>query len=89
MIAEPRAGFVKDLKRRGLTPEEREILQGFLTHINEDADLVELYGEHALREEWAGYLECHLAGDWLVIYKRLKGRIVLYRCGTHAELFLE
>lgn len=87
MIAEPRPGFYRDLKRRGLNPAEREILRGFLRDIAEDADLAEAYGEHPLTGAWAGYLECHLDGDWLVIYKRFRDRVALYRTGTHAELF--
>lgn len=63
------------------------MLADFLHDIREDADLVERYGEHELMEDWAGYLECHLGGDWLVIYKRFSDRIVLYRTGTHADLF--
>ena len=87
MIAEPRASFVRDLKKRGMNPEEREVLRDFLNDLTEGVDLVDRYGEHELIDDWAGYLECHLADDWLVIYRRFRDRVVLYRTGTHKELF--
>lgn len=31
--------------------------------------------------------ECHLAGDWLLIYQRDAENLVLIRTGSHNELF--
>ena len=45
------------------------------------------YDEHPLRDNWQGYLDCHLAGDLVVIYKRTTRRIILARIGTHTEIF--
>ncbi|MDP3295266.1 MAG: type II toxin-antitoxin system YafQ family toxin [Nevskia sp.] len=83
----PRASFAKDLRKRGLTAEDRVELAAFRELLLTGEPLPAAYNEHALREDWAGYLECHLAGDWLVIYKRHPGSVVLYRTGTHGELF--
>lgn len=68
---------------------------------NFDAELVayavELLGEgkplpasfklHPLEHDWAGFMEFHLDGDWLVIYRERGGEIWLHRTGTHADLF--
>jgi mRNA interferase YafQ len=46
-----------------------------------------------LKGEWAGYRECHIGGDFLLIYKLDAGSkvdlIVFVRTGTHADLFSE
>jgi len=47
--------------------------------------------DHPLRGNWDGYRECHIGGDFLLIYKidgngRI-GLVVFVRTGTHAELF--
>jgi mRNA interferase YafQ len=42
---------------------------------------------HPLRGEWKGYWECHVAPDWLLIYKVSEDEVALARTGTHADLF--
>lgn len=39
------------------------------------------------RVDWRGYMECHLAPDWLLIYCERGDEVVWVRMGTHAELF--
>jgi mRNA interferase YafQ len=49
------------------------------------------YLDHALTGEWANHRECHIGGDFLLIYKLEKSnadeRIIFIRAGSHAELF--
>jgi mRNA interferase YafQ len=49
-----------------------------------------------LKGEWAGTRECHIGGDFLLIYQLDEavspagmpaGMIVFIRAGTHSELF--
>jgi mRNA interferase YafQ len=42
---------------------------------------------HPLKGEWRGYWECHVAPDWLLIYKMTDEEVLLARTGTHADLF--
>jgi mRNA interferase YafQ len=47
--------------------------------------------DHALSGTWEGHRECHVGGDFLLIY-RLHGKapadaIAFARAGTHADLF--
>lgn len=49
--------------------------------------LPEPFREHALKGEFAGFTECHLDADWLLIYRVLRHRIVFHRTGTHRDLF--
>lgn len=43
--------------------------------------------EHALTGNWAGYKECHVSPDWLLIYRVEGNELRLARTGTHADLF--
>ena len=47
--------------------------------------------DHALVGDWADHRECHVGGDFLLIYQ-LQGsgvneQIIFVRVGTHADLF--
>jgi len=48
--------------------------------------------DHALKGAWANHRECHVGGDFLLIYQvrdspKPGGSINFVRAGTHAELF--
>lgn len=43
--------------------------------------------DHALGGEWAGWRDCHLEPDWLLIYKLSDDELILGRTGTHSDLF--
>jgi mRNA interferase YafQ len=45
--------------------------------------------DHALKGEWADHRECHVGGDFLLIYRADVDAVVFVRAGTHAELFEE
>jgi mRNA interferase YafQ len=59
-----------------------------------DGPLGPEWKDHPLKGEWAGYRECHIGGDFLLIYKvddsaGKGGAIVFIRAGAHSELFNE
>lgn len=43
--------------------------------------------DHSLTGNYAGFRECHIEPDWLLIYRQDKNELLLYRTGTHADLF--
>ena len=43
--------------------------------------------DHNLSGNYAGYRECHVEPDWLLIYRQDENELLLYRTGTHADLF--
>jgi mRNA interferase YafQ len=47
--------------------------------------------DHAPSGDWAGHRECHVGGDFLLIYtvddSGKSGLVVFVRSGTHSELF--
>ena len=60
-----------------------------LALIANDAPLGPEWLDHPLKGEWAGYRECHIGGDFLLIYKLDADLIIFVRTGTHADLFGE
>ncbi len=47
------------------------------------------YRDHPLRGRWYGYRGCHIANDWVLVYRvdgnRLK--LMLTRTGTHVDVY--
>jgi mRNA interferase YafQ len=47
--------------------------------------------DHTLTGDWRGHRECHVGGDFLLIYRLDEsvktGLVVFVRSGTHSELF--
>ena len=57
--------------------------------IANDAPLGPEWQDHPLKGDWADHRECHVGGDFLLIY-RIEGNAVAFvRAGTHAGLFSE
>ena len=57
--------------------------------IANDAPLGPEWLDHPLKGERTDYRECHVGGDFLLIYQVEGNAIVFVRVGTHAELFSE
>ena len=47
------------------------------------------YRDHPLTGDYAGFRECHILPDWLLIYRIEEGELYLFlsRTGTHSDLF--
>lgn len=43
--------------------------------------------DHSLSGNYTGYRECHIEPDWLLIYQQNENELILYRTGTHSDLF--
>lgn len=43
--------------------------------------------DHNLSGNYSGYRECHIEPDWLLIYRQENDELLLYRTGTHSDLF--
>lgn len=42
---------------------------------------------HPLQGDYGDCMECHLGGDWLLIWRATPDEIVFVRTGTHDDLF--
>ncbi len=85
----PTARFRKEVKRaakRGL-PMER--LEHVIDELAEGKMLAPQFRDHALTGDFAGYRECHVQPDWLLVYRIDKEilTLVLAYTGTHSNLF--
>ena len=72
----------------------KRLKEVILLLVANDGPLPAQWKDHPLKGEWAGYRECHVGGDFLLIYKvddhaGKSGTIVLVRAGTHSDLFKE
>ncbi len=80
--------FKKDLKRYLHQPKKLKALQEVLEMLKREIPLPEKYRLHSLRGEYSGSFECHIEGDFLLIwYDELDNSIALFRLGSHSELF--
>ncbi len=61
--------------------------QAMLLLIADDAPLGAEWLDHALKGQWADHRECHIGGDFLLIYQTTDTSVVFVRAGTHSELF--
>ena len=72
----------------------KRLKQIVLDLIAADAPLGPEWRDHALKGDWSGHRECHIGGDFLLIYTLddtmgKSGTVIFVRAGTHAELFQE
>ena len=83
--------FERDFRRlkRRLSPQvlDYETLQYVFELLQRGKTLPEVFREHGLDGDYAGFTECHIDADWLLVYRLTRSRIVFYRTGTHRELF--
>lgn len=87
----PTSQFKRDYKRmkkRGLNMAELQIV---LDKLCADKPLEERHRDHALVGRYAGFRECHIRPDWLLVYAIDKDKLILVasRTGTHSDLFDE
>jgi mRNA interferase YafQ len=67
-----------------------QLKEAMMLLIANEAPLGPEWKDHELKGNWNGYRECHIGGDFLLIYKLEKAQseiVVFVRAGTHAELF--
>ena len=82
-------GFQKDWERLGRSGrfDLKRLKEVMLLLIANDAPLGPEWFDHALKGEWADHRECHVGGDFLLIYTADDRQITFVRAGTHADLF--
>lgn len=77
---------ILQLKAREAVKEKLEVI---VEMIRQRKVLGSTYKDHALHGAWAGYRECHIKPDVLLLYE-VDGRvrlITLVNIGSHSELF--
>ena len=81
--------FEKDIKN--LKKQNKDLTELFdvVNSIAKGETLDKKYKDHKLVGNFNNYRECHIENDFLLVYKIEKDKLVLilYRAGTHSEIF--
>ena len=81
--------YLKDLKQARRRQLDESKLNDIILLLMNDKGLPAKNKDHALKGNYKGCRECHITPDWLLIYKRDEGRLILalVRNGSHSDLF--
>ena len=81
--------FKKDLKLAKKQGKELEKLFDVVNILADGGALDARFRDHELSGNYKGTRECHIEPDWLLIYEIRNEVLVLmlYRLGTHSDLF--
>ena len=79
--------FRKDFKRVKKRGYDMKLLEDVIDLLLNEQPLAERYRDHSLSGNYAGFRECHILPDWLLVYRVEGSELVLYRTGTHSGLF--
>jgi mRNA interferase YafQ len=74
----------KKVLRRG---KDIEKLLNVVDILSEGKKLSLEYHDHPLRGTYKDKRDCHIEPDWILIYAVEDNELVLYRTGSHPELF--
>ena len=85
----PTTRFRRDIKRCKKRGWNLELLNVVFDLLEVTGELPQQYGTHSLRGEYAGCLDAHIEGDWVLIFEVHEDAkvIVLRRTGTHQDVF--
>jgi mRNA interferase YafQ len=61
--------------------------EAMLLLVAADSPLGPEWSDHPLKGDWADHRECHIGGDFLLIYRLDGDSLTFVRAGTHTELF--
>lgn len=89
LILKTTSRFRKDYelaKKRGL---DISLLKAVINSLLSEKTLEPEHKDHALLGRYAGFRECHILPDWLLIYCIDQDALILTisRTGTHSDLF--
>ena len=66
-------------------------LEQVMSKIVEEKTLEPVHRDHALRGEWKNYRDCHIEGDWVLIYQVMtiegKETVIFHATDNHSNLF--
>lgn len=81
--------FCKDLKLMQKRGMNLELLNNVVSLLENGETLPAKYQDHALIGNYAGFRECHIKGNWLLVYRINNNELflLLSRTGSHSDLF--
>lgn len=81
--------FKKDLKLAAKRGYDLGLLNKVVERLASCKQLPDEYRDHELKGPFAGFRECHIQADWLLVYRVHEDTLILFlsRTGTHSDLF--
>jgi mRNA interferase YafQ len=79
--------FKKDVERIKRSGRQMERLSEAIDLLAESKPLPSINRDHQLVGNMKDYRECHLGGDWLLVYQLSDDTVTFIRTGSHSELF--
>ncbi|MBR3569461.1 MAG: type II toxin-antitoxin system YafQ family toxin [Oscillibacter sp.] len=81
--------FKRDYKRLVKQGRDMSLLKSVVEALQKQAPLGAKYLDHPLVSNWKGFRECHVASDWILVYRVSSKELTLTlsRTGSHSEVF--
>ena len=81
----------RDVKRMCKRGKDMAKLEAVLRLLSANKPMPASYQDHQLKGKLHDFRECHIEGDWLLIYQIIEDKLLLYamETGTHSDLFGE
>ena len=80
--------YKKDFKRYKNQPKKLKKLFEILELLENEKPIPAVNSPHTLKGKYQGFWECHIEGDFLLIWiDKINNIIELVRLGSHSELF--
>ena len=81
------AQYRRDLRRAARRGKDPELLRYVIDKLVAGEPLEQSFRAHRLSGNMAGYWECHIEHDWLLVWEDDGETIILRRTGTHDDIF--
>ena len=82
----PGQKFKADVRRLAAAGKSMTKLEAIIDMLATRMPLPAARVDHALKGKLIGYRDCHIEGDWVLIYAVTDTDLLLYRTGTHSQL---
>jgi mRNA interferase YafQ len=77
--------FKKDLRLMEKRRKNMDKIYEVMTLLIWGEPLPERCREHKLSGDYEGLTDCHIEGDWVMLYRKSDEKIVFYYTGTHSD----
>jgi mRNA interferase YafQ len=79
--------FKKDFDKIRKQGKRLKLLLDIINILEYNLPIDNKYKDHALKGDYKGFRDIHIQPDWLLIYKIENDKLILYRTGSHSDLF--